>query len=245
MADGWISVHRKIEECWVWFDEPFSKGQAWIDLLLLVNHAPKKCVVDGVLTEIGEGERLTSIRKLAERWQWSRDKVTKFLSILEKDEMIELKKSHHFTIIKVLNYGLYQGEMRKNTATKKTPNGHRTDTERTQTDTNNNENNEKNENKNKKGGARITDEIKEDFEKIIAIYPNRKGKAEALESYAHYVTDGKTSHGIKYKFTNKQIYYAVRAYVTEQEENETDIKYYKHFSTLMNNIMDYVKEDKK
>ena len=91
MADGWISVHRKIEECWVWFDEPFSKGQAWIDLLLLVNHAPKKCVVDGVLTEIGEGERLTSIRKLAERWQWSRDKVTKFLSILEKDEMIELK----------------------------------------------------------------------------------------------------------------------------------------------------------
>ena len=239
---GWISIHRKIEDCWIWLDEPFSKGQAWVDILLLVNHSTKKCLVDGEMMEIGEGERLTSIRKLADRWQWSRKKVSKFLETLEKDEMISLKKSHHFTIIKVLNYEFYQGSGREERATNEPQESHRGATEEPPMHTNNNDNNENNENKKNKRLV-ITDEIKADFEIIYSIYPLRKGKAEALESYAHYVTDGKVSHGVKYKFTNAQIYAAVRAYIKEQERDGVDIKYYKHFSTLMNNIMDYVKEE--
>ena len=33
-ASGWIKVSRAIQEHWVWDEKPFSKGQAWIDLLL-------------------------------------------------------------------------------------------------------------------------------------------------------------------------------------------------------------------
>ena len=35
---GWISIHRKILNNILWQDKPFSKGQAWVDLLLITNH---------------------------------------------------------------------------------------------------------------------------------------------------------------------------------------------------------------
>ena len=40
---GYIKIHRKIQECWLWQDK-FSKGQAWIDLLLRANHKDNKIV---------------------------------------------------------------------------------------------------------------------------------------------------------------------------------------------------------
>ena len=35
-------VNRSILNHWVWDDKPFSKGQAWIDLIALANHTDKK-----------------------------------------------------------------------------------------------------------------------------------------------------------------------------------------------------------
>ena len=241
MADGWISVHRKIEECWVWFDEPFSKGQAWIDLLLLVNHAPKKCVVDGVLTEIGEGERLTSIRKLAERWQWSRKKTTKFLEILEKDEMIEIKKSHHFTVIKVRNYGLYQGELREKRATKEPPRSHERATEEPPRNTNNNDNNEKNEKKENNNTSTEADEIDEAFDKIYDIYPKKVGKTKAKARHRQWLK-GRKVNGKTVRLTNAQIWRAVAKYV--QSKGDSELQYYKDFNVLLGDcLLDYVEEE--
>lgn len=36
--NGYILLHRDIMDNWVWQDEVFTKGQAWVDLLMLVNH---------------------------------------------------------------------------------------------------------------------------------------------------------------------------------------------------------------
>ena len=49
MADkGWIKVHRQLQECWIWLDnDKFTKGQAWVDLLLFANHRDTKIPVDG------------------------------------------------------------------------------------------------------------------------------------------------------------------------------------------------------
>jgi len=245
---GWISVHRKIEECWVWFDEPFSKGQAWIDILLLANHAPKKCLVDGKLTVIGEGERLTSIRKLAERWQWSRDKTSKFLKVLEADEMIELKKSHHFTIIKVRNYGLYQGDLREHSATEQPQKSHRKATELPQTDTNNNDNNENNENNINMSNKEL-DELRLRFEQLAknyrSVHDNPNGKSKARDKYIKWCTTGCKVDGKNMKFTPEQIENAFGRYVQEhinKEERGEWIEPYKNINTIMNNIMDWMEE---
>jgi hypothetical protein len=48
MKRGWICLHRQIQDHWLWEDRPFSRGQAWIDLLMLANHEDKKMIFDGI-----------------------------------------------------------------------------------------------------------------------------------------------------------------------------------------------------
>lgn len=109
-SQGWISVHRKIEDDWLWKDKPFSKGQAWIDLLLMVNHEDKKILFNGNLVEVKRGQRITSIKKLCDRWGWSNNKVKRFLELLQEDDKIVLEIApRKNTVITIVNYSVYQG----------------------------------------------------------------------------------------------------------------------------------------
>lgn len=142
MADkeGWISIHRQIQDCFIWDKKPFSWGQAWIDLLLLVNHEDKKTYFSGKMITVGRGQRITSINKLAQRWGWSRHKVSDFLNILENEEMIIQNRDMKKTLITIVKYEVYQQSPNKKGQVK--------DKSRTSdgqvTDTNNNENNDNN-----------------------------------------------------------------------------------------------------
>ena len=76
---GWITIHRKIKDNWIWNDkEPFDKRSAWIDLILKANHKNKKFLYNGKLIEVERGSRITSIKKISEEWHWSRKKVKNF-----------------------------------------------------------------------------------------------------------------------------------------------------------------------
>lgn len=105
--NGWIKIHRKIRNNWVWDNPEFLK--AWIDILLMVNHQDKKTTVNGKLVTIKRGEKLTSIVKLADRWGWSRNRVKRFLNLLEQDEMCTTIRSTFGSTLKVSNYNEYQG----------------------------------------------------------------------------------------------------------------------------------------
>lgn len=108
MSEGWISIHRKIENNWVWKDKPFSFGQAWIDLILLANHADQKELKDGKLVTYKSGTVNRSILWLSERWGWERRKTTRFIKLLESDEMVAVKSTTHGTTITIVNYELYR-----------------------------------------------------------------------------------------------------------------------------------------
>lgn len=105
---GWIKLHRQLQECPMWYSERFSKGQAWVDLLLLANHSDKKILFNGEFIIVERGQYLTSMVKLAEKWKWSRPTVTKFLNLLEKDKMITRSSDNQKTLITIENYGIYQ-----------------------------------------------------------------------------------------------------------------------------------------
>ena len=107
---GYIKLYRDIRDHWVWCDkeEPFDKAHAWIDLLMMVNHKDKKVMFNGQLLTVKRGSRITSIRKLAGRWGWSRHKVSDFLNMLERDGMIAQERATQKTLINVINYGFYQ-----------------------------------------------------------------------------------------------------------------------------------------
>ena len=65
---GWVSIHRSLQSHWLWVDKPFSKGQAWIDILLLANHQDNKFLLGNELVEVKQGNFITSEVKLMDRW---------------------------------------------------------------------------------------------------------------------------------------------------------------------------------
>lgn len=107
--EGWISLHRQIQEHWIWKSkEPFDKRSAWIDLLLLVNHQTEKIEFDNKIIEVERGQRITSLEKLASRWKWSRHKVSDFLNNLEQDRMLVQVRDKKKTLVSIENYNKYQ-----------------------------------------------------------------------------------------------------------------------------------------
>lgn len=107
-SQGWIKLHRQLQECPMWYEERFSKGQAWVDLLLLANHSDKKILFNGDFIVVKRGQYLTSMVKLAEKWKWDRKTVSKYLKLLEKDKMITLQVDKQKTLITIDNYRVYQ-----------------------------------------------------------------------------------------------------------------------------------------
>ena len=106
---GWIKLHRKLQDCWIWLEkEPFDKRSAWVDLLLTANHSDKKILFNGELITVKRGQILTSIRKLAERWKWSYDKTSRFLKLIESDGMLRKESDNCRTLLTIENYEVYQ-----------------------------------------------------------------------------------------------------------------------------------------
>ena len=107
--EGWISLHRQLQEHWLWKSkEPFDKRSAWIDLLLMVNHQKEKVEFDKGFIEVERGHRITSLEKLSKRWRWSRHKVSDYLNQLEQDGMLVQVRDNKKTLISIENYDKYQ-----------------------------------------------------------------------------------------------------------------------------------------
>ena len=146
MIDGWIKLHRKITENELWLSEPFTRAQAWVDLLLLANHKDGSIRKRGILVFVDRGQVGYAEETLSQRWKWSRGKVRRFLSELKTNDQIEYKISEKTvqknssvsSLISIVNYDSYQN----NSTEDDTEDGRKTDGRRYR---NKNEKNEKNE----------------------------------------------------------------------------------------------------
>jgi hypothetical protein len=106
--EGWIKIHRKIMENPMYFSEPFTRMQAWIDLLLLANRKDGYYYVRGNKIIVHRGKVGMSEVSLSKRWKWSRSKVSRFLKDLENEQQIEQQKNSVTTLISIINYDEYQ-----------------------------------------------------------------------------------------------------------------------------------------
>ena len=143
---GWICLSRKIMECYLWKEKPFSKAQAWIDLLLLASHEKKKFLLGNELIEIERGSFVTSELKLMQRWGWGKSKTRAFLLLLENDGMIIKNSDRKKTTINIVNYNKYQDMQ----TTDRPQADHSQTDSRPIADTINNDNNANNDNNKKR-----------------------------------------------------------------------------------------------
>lgn len=148
MSQGWIKLHRQIRDNDLWKRKPFDPARAWIDLLLLADHADGSFWKRGIEIELKRGDVGWSIKGLAAEWGWTRGKVERFLNHLESRHQITQQRTRLSTVITILNYAQYQDNDQQTVP--KTRNRQATDAQQTSTDKNG-----KNE-KNGKEGEEVT-----------------------------------------------------------------------------------------
>ena len=107
---GYIWLHRELQDNPLWNSEPFSKGQAWVDMLLRANHQRNEFIIGNELIVVERGQFFTSELKLAEKWKWSRKKVRAYLSLLKTLKMATTVGTSKGTMVTIENYALYQHE---------------------------------------------------------------------------------------------------------------------------------------
>lgn len=88
------------------------------------------------------------------------------------------------------------------------------------------------------------EQLNHDFEILYALYPKKIGRTKAFAHYKGWVGKGRNINGKIYRLTNRQIYFAIKNYMAQQETaGQADMQYWKNFDTLMGGqLLDYVVE---
>ena len=182
MSNGWIKLHRKIQDNPIW-DKP-EQLRAWIDLLLMATHKERTKFINGEEVILEQGEVDASFRYLSKRWDWSTGRVRRFLNLLKKCSMIDVKTDTGQNVVSICNYATYQIEDNKNDTvvnTQPTRNRH--------------------ENKNvKKERNNI---YVQEFEKLWQLVPKKVNKKKSYQKYLLVVK--KENHETIYKAFKNQV----------------------------------------
>lgn len=142
---SYIKLDRGLKNNSLWLEKPFSKGQAWVDLLLLAQGIDKEKQYRGKIQHQKSGVVYTSIIYLSNRWGWYRAKVYRFLENLVNLGMIEIQgwtlndtlndtrnstknSTTNGTIITIEKWAFYQYDGTNNSTNNDTPNDTRNDT---------------------------------------------------------------------------------------------------------------------
>lgn len=105
---NWIKVSRNLLDQPFWNEKPFSKGQAWIDLMLTVHWKTGYDPVGKRKRKALPGQRWITYQALAERWGWPKIDVYRFLHKLAETERVTLYATAYGTLLTLKNWDFYQ-----------------------------------------------------------------------------------------------------------------------------------------
>lgn len=106
--DGWIKIHRKIINNWIWDNSEYLR--AWIYILITVNIEDKEVLISGELIKCSRGQSINSLQKWANLFgkNWSIQRVRTFFDLLKNQQMINTEGLHKTTRLTVCKYDDYQ-----------------------------------------------------------------------------------------------------------------------------------------
>lgn len=130
--NNYITINRRLFKHPFWEEKrSYSRFEAWLDLCQSARFeiTEARRLIDGKLVVWYRGEIPASLRFLAERWDWSKNKVDHFLKMLESEKMITKRTAQGTsqTIITLCNYDSYNHRTKKEGQL----NGHSRDSEGT------------------------------------------------------------------------------------------------------------------
>src|SRR3989304_4112572 len=184
-GEGWISLYRSLKKHWLWQDKPFTKGQAWIDMLMQCNHADNKVNIGNAVILCKRGESLNSLDTWAKDWGWHKSRVKRFLELLKNDSMIDLKSTHNTTHLIILNYDTYQKHRNAN----RTPIERKQNEAETKPTLNNKDNNVNNEKKRDSGDKKKSPSPADVVKNFFEMHYNENKRDETYLKYENRFPD--------------------------------------------------------
>lgn len=179
----WFSVDRALLSHDLWLSDPFTRGQAWVDLIGLANWGAGYIRVRGARVDLERGQLGHSLRYYAQRWRWSVGKVNRFLNELKTERMVELSQSAVTTVVTITNYDRYQsGGTQNGTLTEQSRN-----TDGTLTEQNKQETTITNKKQQQLGRAKFA---KPSVEEVAAYCRERGNSVNPQQWFDHYEANG-------------------------------------------------------
>src|ERR1700719_2563045 len=106
---GYIRLHRKLLEHPLFKDKPAAWLKIWLYILMRANwresaFRPRQgeCVV------VPAGSLITSLEKLGTHAGLSKEHARRCLDYLERTHSVTLQRTHHWTMITIVNWAVYQ-----------------------------------------------------------------------------------------------------------------------------------------
>jgi len=161
---GWIKIYRKLRE-WEWYKDS-KMVHLFIHLLISANRKPGK--FEGM--DISRGQLITGRKQLCFDTGISEQSIRTCLDKLKSTSEITIKSTNKFSVITLINYGLYQSTEKKSTSKSTSTLTNDQPTTNQQLTTNKkNKNNKNNKNNIYRAFAHL-EITNEDFEKLSIDY---------------------------------------------------------------------------
>jgi hypothetical protein len=141
MMDGWYKMHRKIIESPI-FNNP-NALRMWVWMLAKASHKQCSLMVGNQEVTLMPGEFVFGRAMASAELSIPKSTVYDMLKSIEKMGMIRVKSGNKFSIVTVVNWGIYQGSDNHSSATSRQQTDNKSATSRQQTDTNKNVKNNK------------------------------------------------------------------------------------------------------
>ena len=105
---NFISVPRSLFADSAFPPEPFTRREAFIDLVQRATREPISVPIKGGIINIERGEVVVSMRSLAARWGWSKSKVENVLKEFGLWTLIGQRTDGVITVVSINNYDVFQ-----------------------------------------------------------------------------------------------------------------------------------------
>lgn len=110
---GYFVIQRGVFDSPIFKDEPYTEKLAWLWLMEHASYEPHKLRYQNQIITLGRGQVPTSYRKLAKVWGWGVNRVSGFISVLEREGWITKKTDTGFLIITICNYDVNKNDQEK------------------------------------------------------------------------------------------------------------------------------------
>lgn len=221
---GVFAVSRAIWDDPDFANEPLTQREAFLWLLGAAAWKDRKVRVNSTTIELRRGEFCFAIRFLAEKWQWSKSRVARYLDMLQKRDIIRYTERDKLKVYSIKNYNEYQiiGLPKRDTER---------DNQRDLIGTGAGQDRDKEETLKQENnisppkpprGRQLDRESQERFEQFWQTYPRRTAKRSAERAYAQALA----------RASPEEILSGAKRYA--RERHGQDVRYTAHPATWLN-----------